>query len=131
MSRNESLVNLKAVLVNRRDAIRSALKGDLTALRELALASGDVADFALDSSHEELTSQMAEVESRELAYIEEALVRINQGGYGVCEDCDKPIPLARLEAVPHAKMCIKCQIKSEKIQHTSWSQAQPQAYDAS
>lgn len=121
MSRHESLANLKTVLLSRRDAIRDALKGDLTALRELALASGDMADFALDSSHEELTSQMAEVESRELTHIEEALARINEGGYGVCEDCDKPIPLARLEALPQAKMCIKCQIKSEKTEMRSWS----------
>lgn len=130
MSRNESLANLRTVLISRRDAIRSALKGDLTALRELALASGDAADFALDASHEELTSQMAEVESQELNHIEEALVRIHQGGYGVCEDCDKPIPLARLEALPQAKMCIKCQIKLENVGRSSWSPASNEAYDA-
>ncbi|MEZ6137213.1 MAG: TraR/DksA family transcriptional regulator [Pirellulaceae bacterium] len=130
MSRKEALASMRAILVNRRDAIRAALKGDISALRELALASGDIADFALDASHEEVTSQMAEVESQELAHIEGALLRINEGGYGDCEDCEKPIPLARLEALPYATLCIKCQIKSEKTDRRDWSYSIGDAYDA-
>ena len=49
MSRTDALNELRAVLLSRREALRSALKGDLTALRELNLASGDLADFALDA----------------------------------------------------------------------------------
>ena len=113
MNRDEALKNLSGVLVNRRDALRAALQGDLTSLRELALASGDIADFALDTSRDEVTSQIAEVESSELLRIEEALARISDGGYGECNDCGKPIPLARLEALPYATLCIKCQTKAE------------------
>ncbi len=130
MSRKDVLLNMRTILVNRRDALRAALKGDLTALRELALASGDIADFALDAAHEEVTSQMAEVESRELALIEEALGRISTGGYGICEDCEKPIPLARLQALPYATMCIKCQINAEKKGSRAWSPRSDEAYDS-
>ncbi len=130
MSRKDALANMRNILVHRRDAIRAALKGDLTALRELALASGDIADFALDSAHEEVTSQMAEVESRELASIEDALAKISQGGYGICEDCTKPIPLARLQALPYATMCIKCQVNAERCGRNGWTHHADEAYDA-
>ncbi|MCA9131799.1 MAG: TraR/DksA family transcriptional regulator [Planctomycetales bacterium] len=130
MSRNDALKKLKSVLVSRRDALRRALEGDLTALKELSLAAGELADFALDSANDEVTSQMAEVESRELLQIDEAIARFSLGSYGDCEGCDKPIPLARLQALPYAQLCISCQIKLEKSGHRDWSQLVDQAYDA-
>ncbi len=114
MNREEPLKSLRSELVSRREAIRNALRGDLIALRELALASGDIADFALDTAQDEVTSQIAEVESGELHRIDEALERIQTGQYGECNDCGKPIPLARLEALPYATLCIKCQTKAEQ-----------------
>ena len=114
MNRNDAMDSLRAELVTRRDALRAALQGDLTALRALSLASGDIADFALDTAQDEVTSQIAEVESLELQQIEEALTRIQSGAYGECNDCGKAIPLARLEALPYATLCIKCQTKAEQ-----------------
>ena len=130
MSRKDALLKLKHVLVVRRDAIRAALQGDLTALQELTLATGELADVALDSAHEEVTSQMAEVESRELAKIDQALTRMNGGSFGDCEGCAKSIPLARLQALPYATLCIKCQVKLEDSGFADWSELSDQAYDA-
>ncbi len=130
MSRHEALKELKNVLVTRRDALRSALKGDLSALRALSQASGDLADFALDSGCEEISSRMVEVECDELAHIDEAIARIIVGHYGDCEGCSKPIPLARLEALPQARLCIKCQIKLEKSGFRDWTELTDAAYDA-
>jgi DnaK suppressor protein len=130
MSRKDALLKLKHVLVTRRNAIRAALQGDLTALHQLALASGDLADAALDSAHEEVTSQMAEVESRELAKIDDAIARITDGSYGGCEGCGKPIPLARLQALPYATLCIKCQVKLEESGYKDWSELSDSAYDS-
>jgi DnaK suppressor protein len=84
-------------------------------LKELrAQTSGDVVDAALDSVQDEISSQLAEVESRELARIETALERMRDGGYGVCESCSQNIPLARLNALPYATLCIKCQREAER-----------------
>ncbi len=130
MSRKEAVLKLKQVLLNRREALRDALAGDLSALTELSLATGELADVALDSAHEEVTSQMAEVESRELGLIEEALNRVSQGNYGNCEECEKPIPLARLEALPYATHCIKCQVQVEKAGSRDWSRSAGGAYDS-
>ncbi len=42
-----------------------------------------------------------------LAKVEEALQRIDEGTYGTCDVCGEPIPVARLEALPYTKMCVK------------------------
>ncbi len=110
MARKDALLNLHAILVRRRDALRRALAGDLTLLRELRSESpGDVIDAAVDSAQDEISSQLAEVEARELGSIETALERMKEGSYGNCEVCGGKIPLARLQALPYATMCIGCQ----------------------
>ena len=115
MTRKDAILNMHQVLIKRRDALRKALAGDLSLLKELrAQASGDVVDAALDSVQDEISSQLAEVESRELARIENALERMREGQYGVCEGCAISIPLARLNALPYATLCIKCQRESER-----------------
>jgi len=115
MSRKDAIVNMHQILVMRRDALRKALAGDLSVLKELrSQTSGDVVDAALDSVQDEISSQLAEVESRELARIEYALERMKDGQYGVCEGCGENIPLARLNALPYATHCITCQREAER-----------------
>lgn len=108
----------------RRDALRKALAGDLSSLQELKSSSnGDAIDAALDASYDEISSQLAEVESRELAQIENALERMRNGTYGVCEVTGRPIPLARLQALPYATTCIEAQREMERQGVTSFDQA--------
>lgn len=116
MTRKDIIHSLQQVLLKRRDALRSALAGDLSLLNQLREQSkGDVVDFALDAAQDEISSQLAEVESRELANIERALERIRDGEYGVCDHCGGNIPLARLQALPYATSCIRCQRELEKL----------------
>ncbi len=137
-SRKQAISNMREVLLKRREALRRALAGDLSLLRELGSRSGgDVVDFALDSVQDEITSQLAEVESRELARIEKALERMRQGQYGVCEECGCDIPLARLYALPYATLCVHCQRQLEREvgtqrQEVDWSRlvdAEPRDID--
>ena len=59
--------------------LRKALAGDLSLLKELrAQTAGDLVDAALDSAQDEISSQLAEVESRELANVENALERMRR-----------------------------------------------------
>jgi DnaK suppressor protein len=106
---------MRQILIMRRDALRTALAGDLSLLKELrAQSSGDVVDAALDSAQDEISSQLAEVESRELSSIENALERMRTGHYGACESCSVAIPMARLNALPYATLCIDCQREAER-----------------
>ena len=114
MSRKESIDKMRELLVTRRNALRKALAGDLSLLSQLReQTGGDVVDEALDAAQDEISSQLAEVESRELANIERALVRMKSGNYGECEICNEKIPLARLNALPYATSCIECQRAAE------------------
>jgi DnaK suppressor protein len=134
MSRKDAIKKLHETLVRRRDAIRRALKGDLSLFQELHQEkTGDVLDAAADSVQDELNSQLIEVEARELNAIDEAIARMDQGMYGQCDGCGKSIPLTRLRAVPYATDCIECRRKSERKKSSggvSWNRVYDQV-DAS
>jgi DnaK suppressor protein len=131
MARKDAISELRQILIKRRDALRKALAGDLSLLKELRQqTSGDMVDAALDAAHDEISSQLAEVESRELGNIENALERMRDGQYGLCEMCDCAIPMARLQALPYATLCINCQREAEKTGaggggNQPWSRAVP------
>jgi DnaK suppressor protein len=116
MPRKDALIRLHARLVKRRDSLRQALSGDLDSLREYAstFEVGDSADAAVDTANDEISSQLAELESRELEQIENALRRIEKGAYGRCELCAGKIAEARLNALPYTTTCIDCQRESER-----------------
>ncbi|MCS7006414.1 MAG: TraR/DksA C4-type zinc finger protein [Thermoleophilia bacterium] len=74
---------------------------------ELATGPGDgLADHATDTFMRELDSGLEENAEHLLAEIEAALARIEDGTYGTCVVCGKPIPEERLAAVPYASLCL-------------------------
>jgi len=99
----------------RRTELRRRLGGELEDLRNFNNSdqTGDSADLAFDSGSEEIASQLAELEARELNQIERALTRMKQGTYGVCEGCQAKILVARLNALPYSTTCVKCQREME------------------
>ncbi len=114
MKRNDAIQRIRQVLINRRNALRKSVTGQLDLpKRDETKTVGDEIDAAVESVQDELLSQLAAAESRELQRINIALERITDGSYGVCECCQKNIPLARLQAVPYATLCIKCQREME------------------
>src|SRR5512145_3032174 len=111
MARRDALLRLHKSLVARRDELRKRLGGELKDLRKAQAreSTGDTADQAFDSGSEEVASQLAELESRELTQIERAIGKLKAGTYGTCEGCQKKIPIARLNALPFSTACIECQ----------------------
>jgi RNA polymerase-binding protein DksA len=49
-----------------------------------------------------------------LAEVEHALGKLSKGTYGLCDICGQPIPAERLEAMPHANLCMSCKSKYAK-----------------
>jgi DnaK suppressor protein len=114
MARRDALLRLHKSLVARSAALRDALAGEVENLRGIrADQTGDSADGAFDSGSEEVSTQLAELEARELNQIDRALARLAQGAYGTCEVCQKKIPVARLNALPYSTTCINCQREME------------------
>ena len=109
MKRTPFLQKLETQLAARRARLLRTLAGGVSDLMSIPTGEvGDALDQAIDSEHAEICSQLAEVEARELAQIEQALEQIRRGGYGHCQTCAGPIAKARLQAVPYASDCIDC-----------------------
>ncbi len=114
MARKDALLRLHENLLLKRDALRKKLAGDLSSLGPSG-SMGDICDEATEGAKKEIDSQLAALESRELTQIETAIKLIREGRYGLCEDCQVKIPIARLKALPYTPLCIDCQRKREVL----------------
>ena len=76
----------------------------------------DTLDMSLQDANQELALRLGERESQIVADIDQALLRIDEGSYGVCARCGQPIPEARLEAMPTARYDAACQSALEAAQ---------------
>ena len=81
---------------------------------DLSSYSYHMADQGTDAMERELAFMFASKSGRLVYHIDEALRRIKDGSYGKCHNCDKQINKERLEAVPHARLCITCKSLEEK-----------------
>jgi RNA polymerase-binding protein DksA len=81
---------------------------------EDAVYDNHLADTATETYDRELDYTLEENSEHVLADIDAALSRIEDGTYGICRDCGKQIPTERLEAKPHATLCIGCQRERER-----------------
>jgi DnaK suppressor protein len=76
----------------------------------------DSVDMSLQDVNQELQLRLGERESQAVADIDQALLRIEEGSYGVCQACGKSIDERRLEAVPTARYDAACQSRLEEQQ---------------
>jgi RNA polymerase-binding protein DksA len=97
-------------------ALRARMTGDVASLSDEAFRArgedgakpGDPEEMGSDSQDQEITFQMLQSEGNVLAEIDEAIRRIENGTYGVCEMSGKPIPKARLNAIPWTRYRVEC-----------------------
>ncbi|HOP06366.1 MAG TPA: TraR/DksA C4-type zinc finger protein [candidate division Zixibacteria bacterium] len=80
---------------------------------DLSSYSYHMADQGTDAMERELAFMMASKSGRLVYHIDEALRRIKDGTYGKCQSCGKQISRHRLNAVPHARLCIECKSSEE------------------
>ena len=81
---------------------------------DLSTYSYHMADQGTDSMEREKSFYFASKSGRFLYHLDEALRRIDEKTYGVCQGCGKEINAERLTAVPHARLCIECKEKEEQ-----------------
>jgi len=78
--------------------------------------SGDIYDQASSERDRELDLLLGDREREKLRNIDEALLKIEEGEYGICEECEEEIPVGRLKIVPFARYCVRCKADIEKQQ---------------
>lgn len=114
-STREVTEKIRTELIERRQTILDLIDNVSTSSRAAESSEpGDLADWAAASFEMDITTGILRSETQELQAIDEALARIEQGTYGICEDCEQRIPDTRLEAVPHATFCIQCKMQRER-----------------
>jgi len=77
-------------------------------------SSAELIDLAQAIEQVDRLASLRDQERQELLMINEALGKIQQGSFGICEDCDEPIGVRRLEIVPEARLCARCQAVEER-----------------
>lgn len=114
------LERYRRVLESERDRLvhaRAAVHHDGSLLEEsgdLAIGSGDhIADSATETFMRELDEGLEENADHVLGEIDAALARIDEGTYGLCASCGRPIAPERLDAVPYATLCIEDKRRQE------------------
>lgn len=89
---------------------------------------GDIYDQASSERDRELGLLLGDREREKIHSIDEALLRIDEGDYGICEECDEDIPLGRLKAMPFTRHCVKCKSDLEKLQAQTKRVEEERAY---
>lgn len=90
--------------------------------------SGDIYDQASSERDRELGLILGDREREKLHSINEALLRIDEEEYGLCEECEEEIPLGRLKAMPFARHCVRCKSDLEKLQAQTRRTEEERAY---
>ena len=99
--------------------VEAQQKGDTT-LEELSDGNevfAVPADRATAESDRSITLRIRDRERRLIKKVKEALMRIEDGTYGICEECGEEISLSRLKARPVTRLCITCKAKQEEEEH--------------
>ena len=76
---------------------------------------GDIYDLADNERDRQLSHILSDRDRKKLVEIDEALERIEDKTYGICEDCGKRVTSNRLKIMPFARLCITCKSESEQL----------------
>ena len=117
MARRDALLRLHKRLAAQRDHLQTQLQVQ----RRRSHHHDDVCDLgdaSVEGVEHEIDCQLTALEARELRKIEAALQAMRDGHYGQCVACEKKIPVARLNALPHTTTCVPCQQEAERTGRT-------------
>lgn len=113
----EKLDEIKAILLKMKEETLNEIKKSIKSSDTIGgEPSGDIYDQASSERDRELGLLLGDREREKLRNLDDALLRISEGEYGICEECEEEIPLGRLKAMPFARHCVKCKADIEKLQ---------------
>jgi DnaK suppressor protein len=112
----KTLQRLKKVLLKEREEIIGEVKQIHESSREMGQDGiQDIGDEAANIYNKQILLSLSENERLRLQEVDEALDRLGNGTYGICEECGGSIGMKRLEVRPIAINCVPCKTKLEKI----------------
>src|SRR5512136_1529926 len=114
----EKMNEMKGILLKMKEETLQEINKSLKSGTDITTGepSGDIYDQASSERDRELGLLLGDREREKVHAIDEALLRIAEEEYGICEECEEEIPLGRLKAMPFARHCVKCKSDLEKLQ---------------
>jgi DnaK suppressor protein len=109
----ERYLLLKAMLGERRREVQEKLRSLRETLPVEAGVVRDAEEQSVDDFVTEVDMALMQMKSETLNKIDQAIARLEDGTYGVCQECDDEISAARLKALPFAPLCRTCQEDAE------------------
>jgi DnaK suppressor protein len=111
----KTITKFKKLLLKEREQIAGEVKQIVESSNEMGQDGiQDIGDEAANIYNKQVLLSLNENERMRLKEVDESLDRIENGTYGICEECGGPISLKRLEVRPVAKYCVPCLTKLEK-----------------
>lgn len=104
----KQLVKFKKILLEEKQRVINNSRKDLDDIKIDTNDLMDETDLAVSEVNQALAFKLRDRERLLLAKIDEALMRIDEGVFGVCDSCEEPIEPRRLEARPVSTLCISC-----------------------
>jgi DnaK suppressor protein len=114
MEKRKMRVFRDKLLGRRESLVGQVQQAEMYSRERDAEATQDPADMAANAYTKELLVSMSDNDRRLLNLIDEALERIEDGKYAKCVHCGDPLPEKRLDAVPWARHCVRCQDLQER-----------------
>ena len=112
--RKAFLKKARETLQEMRAQLLRNVQQDLSEVRDQSKDEGmDTYDLASEERDREISFILTDRDRGKLQAIEDALDRIGDGSYGVCESCDQEIAEGRLQAMPFTRLCVQCQADRE------------------
>lgn len=107
---------IKEALMDSREKLGLVVSRDRELISDdMSTHQPEVVDVAQALEELDRSNTIAEQDHRKIAAIDHALMKISQGNFGKCEDCEEQIPEKRLLAVPEARFCARCQATEERV----------------
>ncbi len=114
-TREAALAGMRSKLLTRKNEIIMASSASIkNRLSDENSEAKDEADLANASSNHWMDVIHHNKRNNELAQIDQALLKLQEGTYGICEECEEPINERRLQVRPFATLCVECQEEKEK-----------------
>lgn len=112
MAKDVNLEDIRKALEEERKSIEQEIEEELN--RREDVINPDRSDLAQSYDQRQRESAIMDRLEDHLTKVEEALQRLDDGTYGRCQRCGNPIAPERLEAMPHATLCVRCQTELEQ-----------------
>ncbi|WP_457568589.1 TraR/DksA family transcriptional regulator [Desulfurobacterium sp.] len=112
----EQLQEFREILEEKRREIIEDIKRGIMEEASTEREVGDLVDMSTEEILRTFEMRIRDREAKYLKKIEKALQKIEEGTYGICEECGKCISYERLKLRPVAELCINCKLKQEKLE---------------